>query len=260
MAFTIRSVGVVFPTSNGGVSALKDVSFTVRDSEFVSVVGPSGCGKTTLLRVIAGLLEPSEGEVAFDTARPVGALRCALVFQEHGLLPWDTVLANVALGLELARVERRQREARARAFVDQVGLAGFADAYPHELSVGMRQRVALARAFVSDPDILLLDEPFAALDAQTRLVLQEELLGIWRRHRKTVVHVTHDIEEAILLGDRLLVLGGHPGTVVEEIEVPLERPRGLGAVDRPEVTDLKWHVWRILEQQVRDSIGIGGRR
>jgi len=256
MSFTARSLGMTFATANGGVRALDSVSFTVAEREFVSIVGPSGCGKTTLLRIIAGIVRPTAGTVEFGARVSPKALRSALVFQEHGLLPWCTVLENVALGLELQGVPRRERERTAQAFIASVGLARFAGAYPHELSVGMRQRVALARAFVSDPEILLLDEPFGALDAQTRLVLQEELLRVWRDHRTTVVHVTHDIEEAILLGDRLLVLSGRPGRILESLVVPLPRPRALREVDRPEVSELKWHVWTVLEREVRGSLGL----
>jgi NitT/TauT family transport system ATP-binding protein len=256
MGFAVRSVGRTFAGSGGEVAALTDVAFEVADRELVAIVGPSGCGKTTLLRILAGALEPSRGRVEF--ARPVapGRLRCALVFQEHGLLPWRSVLDNVALGLELAGVPRREREAPARAFIDQLGLGRFAAAYPHELSAGMRQRVALARAFVTDPEILLLDEPFAALDAQTRRVLQEELMRIWRDHRKTVVLVTHDIEEALLLGDRVLLMSGRPGRILEDHRVPLPRPRRPGQVLAPEVADIRRHIWGALEREVKTSLGL----
>ena len=213
VGFRLNGVGMVFDSRSGPVRALEGVSFAVGECELVAVVGPSGCGKTTLLRLLAGALTPSEGRLEF-TAPPSERLRCAMVFQEHGLLPWCPVLANVALGLEMRGVPRREREAQARAFIAQVGLERFADSYPGELSVGMRQRVALARAFVSDPEILLLDEPFGALDAQTRLVLQEEL------------------------------------------PVPLGRPRARRAVDLPEIAELRWHIWGILEREVRGALGL----
>jgi NitT/TauT family transport system ATP-binding protein len=256
MGFAVRSVTRTFAGSGGDVAALGGVSFAVGDSEFVSVVGPSGCGKTTLLRILAGAVAPTAGSVEFERPVAPGRLRCALVFQEHGLLPWRTVLDNVALGLELAGVPRREREAPALAFIDQLGLGRFATSYPHELSAGMRQRVALARAFVTDPEILLLDEPFAALDAQTRRVLQDELMRIWRDHRKTVVHVTHDIEEAILLGDRVLLMSGRPGRILEDHRVPLPRPRRPGLVHGPEVAEIRAHIWAFLEREVRGSLGL----
>ncbi|HEX9800426.1 MAG TPA: ABC transporter ATP-binding protein [Thermoanaerobaculia bacterium] len=247
-----------FDSADRGVRALDSVSFAATENEFLSVVGPSGCGKSTLLRILAGILEPTSGAVEFAARGSAERLRTALVFQEHGLLPWCTVLENVALGLELRGVPRADRERAAHAFVAAVGLERFTGAYPHELSVGMRQRVALARAFVSDAEILLLDEPFGALDAQTRAVLQQELMRIWRDHRHTVVHVTHDIEEAILLGDRVLVMSGRPGRILEILAVPLPRPREPRAMDRPEIRDLKWHVWQLLEREVRGSLGLAG--
>jgi len=258
MGFALHGVGKEFVTDGRPLVALNGVSFAVRREEFVSIVGPSGCGKTTLLRIIAGLLRPTAGRVVFNGTFSRGRLRSALVFQEHGLLPWCTVLDNVALGLEFLGVERSVREARARGFIEQVGLARFERSYPHQLSVGMRQRVAIARAFVANPEILLLDEPFGSLDAQTRLVLQEEILRIWRDHRKLVVHVTHDIEEAILLSDRVLVMSGRPGTILEEIPIPLPRPRDLLSLDRPEVGALKWRVWNLLKAEVRTSLGVSG--
>jgi NitT/TauT family transport system ATP-binding protein len=254
--FECRDVSVRFDGRNGGLAALEDVSFAVDDGEFVCVVGPSGCGKTTLLKVIAGLLRPDAGEVAF--AGPAGRPRNALVFQEHGVFPWMSVLDNVAFGLEMQGVGRRERRERALAFIESVGLGAFAGSWPHELSVGMRQRVGIARAFVSDVDLLLLDEPFGSLDAQTRRVLQEDLLRLWRDHRKLVVFVTHDIEEAILLGDRVLVMSGRPGRVLEDIPIPLVRPRGTGAREESAAREIRWHIWRRLEGDVRRDLAIAG--
>ena len=254
MAFELRAIGKDFIAANGAVAALHDVTFAARDHEFVSVVGPSGCGKTTLLRIIAGLLRPSAGEIRFTEPPPDGRLRAALVFQDHGLLPWCTLLENVALGLEFRGVARSERERRARGFIEQVGLAAFERHYPHQLSMGMRQRVAIARAFVADPDVLLLDEPFGSLDAQTKLVLEEELLRVWRDHRKLVVHVTHDVEEAIILSDRVLVMTGRPGRIREEIPIPLERPRDPRAIDRSGIAALRWHIWQCLEEEVREGL------
>jgi NitT/TauT family transport system ATP-binding protein len=167
-----------------------------------------------------------------------------------------TVLDNVAFGLEMQRVGQQERNDRARSFIEKVGLASFAHSYPHELSVGMSQRVGIARAFVADAQILLMDEPFGSLDTQTRLVLQEELLRIWKDNQKLIVYVTHDIEEAILLGDRVLVMSGRPGRIREDIPIPLGRPRDLSARDDPEVTEIKWHIWKMLEDEVRKSLWI----
>jgi NitT/TauT family transport system ATP-binding protein len=236
------------------VLALEDVSFSVNREEFVCIVGPSGCGKTTLLKIIAGLLEASGGEVLISPSSGTGKLNSAMVFQEHGLLPWMTVLDNVSLGLRFHGIGPKERCAMAMVFVEQFGLAAFADNYPHELSVGMKQRVSLARAFVMNPDVLLMDEPFASLDALTKVIAQEELLRIWKDHRKQVVYVTHDIEEALLLGDRVLVMSGHPGTIREEIHVPLARPRKMHHRLDPEFVTRKEHIWRILESEVRQSL------
>lgn len=236
--------------------ALEDVSFSVREQEFVCIVGPSGCGKTTLLKLIAGLLEPTSGRIVFSAEQADDQLQSALVFQEHGLFPWMTVLDNVAFGLEMRGVGREERYDRAQAFIEKVGLAVFANSYPHELSVGMRQRVGIARAFVADAQILLMDEPFGSLDAQTRLVLQEELLRIWKDHQKLVVYVTHDIEEAVLLGDRVLVMTGRPGHIREEILIPLGRPRDLSASEQSDITEIKWHIWKMLKEEVRKSLWI----
>ncbi|MDH4209054.1 MAG: ABC transporter ATP-binding protein [Anaerolineae bacterium] len=256
MRFEVRELCREFRGRNGVVQALKDVSFSAGEQEFLCIVGPSGCGKTTLLRIIAGLLEPTSGRIIFAEDPANGWPRSAMVFQEHGLFPWMTVLDNVAFGLEMQGVGQRERYDRARNFIEKVGLAPFANSYPHELSVGMSQRVGIARAFVADAQILLMDEPFGSLDTQTRLVLQEELVRIWKEYQKLVVYVTHDIEEAILLGDRVCVMSGRPGRIREEIPVPLGRPRDLLARDNPEVMSIKWHIWEMLEDEVRKSLCI----
>lgn len=254
--FTCQDVGFTFRNGGREVAALDGVSFAAGGHEIVSVVGPSGCGKTTLLKLLAGLLEPTSGTIRFDTAEPAGGLRNALVFQDHGVFPWLTVEDNVAFGLEMQGMPRAERRERAHAFLARVGLLEFASRHPHELSVGMRQRVGIARAFVSGVPVLLMDEPFGSLDAQTRLLLQQEMLEIWQQDRKLVVFVTHDIEEAILIGDRVLVVSGRPGRVLEEIRVPLPRPRSLAAPDRPDITEIKWHIWSHLETEARRRLSI----
>jgi len=256
MGFECQHVSRAFRTRSGAIQALSDVSFSVAEREFLCIVGPSGCGKTTLLKLIAGLAKPTSGTITFNGSAPDDRLYSALVFQEHGLFPWMGVLENVAFGLEMLGVPRKERHARARAFLKKMGLAGFAGNFPHELSVGMRQRAGIARAFVADPDILLMDEPFGALDAQTKTILQEELLRIWKENQKLVVYVTHDIREAVLLGDRVLVMSGHPGCIREEVPVPLARPRDLSSLARPEVRKLVEHIWAILKDEVRKSLWV----
>lgn len=251
MRFECLHVSQTYETATGSVSALENVSFSVNTREFVSVVGPSGCGKTTLLKVMAGLLRPTSGRIAMTGAITRGRPPCALVFQDHGLFPWLTVLHNVAFGLEMQGVERQERLDRAQTFIGRVGLSRFADFYPHQLSIGMQQRVGIVRAFVTDPDVLLMDEPFGALDSQTRIVLQEELLRIWNTHPKVVIFVTHDIDEAVRLSDRVLVMTGRPGRVREEIPVPLPRPRNLSREATAAISEIKWHIWALLEDEVR---------
>jgi NitT/TauT family transport system ATP-binding protein len=256
MELLCNRIGKVYPTTSGGIRALDDVTFSVAAEEFVCIVGPSGCGKTTLLKIIAGLLEPTSGTVEFSRGAGGDKPRSALVFQEHGLFPWMTVLDNVAFPLEMRGVPRAERRELARAFIDKVGLASFARSYPHDLSVGMRQRVGIVRAFASNPRVLLMDEPFGSLDAQTRIALQDELLGIWRNDRKVVIHVTHDIEEAVRLGDRVLVMTGRPGHIQEEIAIPLDRPRDMSSAVAPKVDEIRWHIWKILEDDVRRGLCI----
>jgi len=248
-------VGCVYPSRNGAVRALVDLSFNAAGNELVSIVGPSGWGKSTLLRVVAGRQQPSEARIVCDDARGSGRPRCGLVFQEFGTFPWMTVLENLAFGLEMQGVPRAERLARAATFAERLGLSAFTRHYPRELSVGMRQRVDIGRAFVSGAPVLLMDEPFGALDAQTRRVLQEELLWIWQSSRKLVLFITHDVDEAVLLADRVVVMSGRPGTVREIIEVPLPRPRDL-ARDRQHIHEITWHIWQLLEADVRQNLSV----
>jgi NitT/TauT family transport system ATP-binding protein len=214
-----------------GLVALYDISLAVRKNEFVSLLGPSGCGKTTLIRIIAGLLPADRGEILVQ-GHPVtapGRDRC-MVFQQFGLLPWRTVLSNVEFGLEIEGVGKGERVQAARKYLELVGLKDFEDYFPHQISGGMQQRVGIARALCKRPDILLMDEPFGAVDAQTREQLQEELLKIWAQTDTTVVFVTHSIDEAIYLSDRVVVMQARPGRIKEEIRVDLHRPRWEGDV------------------------------
>ena len=235
---------------------MDELTFSVEEEEFLCIVGPSGCGKTTLLRIIAGLLSPTTGEVVFDKPEDSGQPRTAMVFQNQGLYPWMTVLENVAFGLEMQGVSREARTSQAVALIQRVGLGDFLRNFPHELSGGMRQRVAILRAFLANPFILLMDEPFGALDSQTRLIMQEELLYIWKENRKTVIYVTHDIDEAILLGDRILVMSGRPGSIKADIPISLPRPRNLTDRNHPEVVKLYWEIWNMIEDEVRKDLRI----
>lgn len=241
--FSCDNIGHTFSGDRGSVEALRDVTFAVGVNEFVCIVGPSGCGKSTLLRIIAALETPTRGSVTFDSQRRT---RGGLVVQENGTFPWMTVVENVAFGLKLGGMPKLERRARALRFLQRVELAGFADHYPHELSVGMRQRLAIGRAVVMDAPLLLMDEPFGALDAHTRRHMQSELLSIWAADRRTVIFVTHDIEEAVLLGDRVLVMSARPASIVADIPVPLDRPRKFPR-DLAHATGIIDRVWTSLE-------------
>jgi NitT/TauT family transport system ATP-binding protein len=245
----VRDVTVAFAGHGAPVVALDQVSLQVAPGEFVCLVGPSGSGKSTLLRVIAGLLRQTSGEVSIEASRP-GTPATAMVFQEHALLPWRTVLANVAFGLENRGVARAARESRAREMLAMVGLARFAGHYPHQLSGGMKQRVGIARALANDPEVLLMDEPFAALDAQTRTIMQEELLRIWAALGTTVIYVTHSLEEALLLGDRVVLMTARPGRVSQVFPVELGRPRGLEIRASQAYGVLLEKIWSQLREEV----------
>lgn len=232
----------------------EETNLRVREGEFISLVGPSGCGKTTLLRVISGLIPASTGKILVEgreISRGNGNFDVGFVFQSASLLPWRTSLKNVTLGLEAKGVKFREAAERARYFLNLVGLSGFENHYPHQLSGGMQQRVNLARALAVDPKVLLMDEPFAALDAQTRTFMQLELLKIWQRTGKTVLFVTHLISEAILLSDRILVFSRRPGRVRSEFKVDLERPRNLEVKTDLRFVELENLIWRQIEEEVR---------
>jgi NitT/TauT family transport system ATP-binding protein len=236
----------------------ENINLSLRDGEFVSVIGPSGCGKTTLLRVINGLMPRTSGEIFIDgksAAELDHELVMGFVFQGASLLPWRTSLKNVLLGLEGRRQNSNDAEKIAHRYLDLVGLSGFENNYPHELSGGMQQRVNLARALAVNPRILLMDEPFAALDAQTRNFMQLELLRIWRETKKTVVFVTHMIAEAILLSDRVIVFTHRPGTIRSEFQVPLERPRNMEMRADPRFLELENILWKQIEAEVNASGG-----
>ncbi len=236
----------------GSVVAFRNVDLQIRNQEVLCVVGPSGCGKTTLLRCIGGLLAPSSGQVLID-GQVVDCPRegVAIVFQHFGLLPWKSVTDNVAFGLRIAGAPREVITERLDHYIQLVGLAGFETHYPYQLSGGMQQRVGLARALAIDPEILLMDEPFASVDAQTREVLQEELLQLHERERKTMIFITHSIDEAIILGDRVAVMASRPGRIKEILTVDFARPRDPAAVRaQSRYTELRNHIWEELRPSV----------
>jgi len=248
----LRGVTKRFTVKGRTVEALAGIDVDIGAGEFFCIVGPSGCGKTTLLRILAGLETRTDGtiEVAREQkARPLNSM----VFQEHSIFPWMSVRDNVAFGLKARGVPSRDRYATAHAWITKVGLAGFEDALPHQLSGGMKQRVSIMRAFANDPEMLLMDEPFAALDEQTKLVLQAELLRIWEESRKTVVYVTHSIDEAIVLADRIMVMSARPGRIKEIVDVAavFGRPRQVEQVkSSPQYGELFARVWGQLRHEV----------
>jgi NitT/TauT family transport system ATP-binding protein len=247
-----RNVNLTFrPPNRGPVRALQGFDIDINEGEFLSIVGPSGCGKSTFLNVLLGLIKPDSGEILMRGAPIAGpGTDRAMVFQEFGLLPWRTVQANVELGLELKGMAGAARHEISQRLIDMVGLAGFEGHYPHELSGGMKQRVGLARALATDPDVLLMDEPFAALDAQTRDIMQVELLSIWQKARKTVLFVTHQIDEAIYLSDRVMVMTKRPGHAKKIFPIDLPRPRDYEMRVTPEFNELKLEIWQTLKDEI----------
>ncbi len=255
----IADVALRFTPRRGApVTALDRISLDVRDQEFSVIVGPSGCGKTSLLRLVAGLIEPSEGAIWLDDKRVTGPGRDrGMVFQSYTLFPWLTVQQNVEFGLKVAGMPLRQRHDISRRFILQVGLEGFEEHYPRQLSGGMMQRVALARALANDPALLLMDEPFGALDSQTRSLMQELLLDIWQQSSKTVLFITHDIDESILLGDHVYVMTARPGRIKEMVEIDLPRPRHVDMLTSPAFMALKRHIMRSIHEEAVRSFASG---
>ena len=253
MLVQLSGIGKVWPIARTGeqVVALDSITLDVTPGEFLILLGPSGCGKSTLLQIVAGLEQPSRGEIRFPARQGTNKLT-SMVFQEYALFPWRTAIQNVVFGPEVRGVPRAEREATAARLIELVKLRGFESRYPHELSGGMRQRVALARALANDPALLLFDEPLAALDAQTRRVLQEELIRIWAETGKTFVYVTHSLEEAVLLGTRIVLMTARPGRIKRLIEVTLERPRRL---TRRADAELLETLDALLRDEVKQAMG-----
>jgi NitT/TauT family transport system ATP-binding protein len=249
----LRGVGKVYELNGQKIEALRDASLVVTKGEFVCLIGASGCGKSTLLRIVAGFEPPSSGQaLMWDT--PVGgpAPDRGMVFQDYGLFPWLTVRQNIGFGPSSRGLPRAEVRDTVERFVTMVGLTRFADAYPHQLSGGMKQRVAIARVLANEAEMVLMDEPFGALDAMTRERLQDELLDIWQRTKLTVLFVTHDIDEAILLGDRVYVMGARPGRIKQILDVPIERPRTLDMVMERTFIEMKRNIFGLLHDELEE--------
>lgn len=259
MKIKIENLKKTFWTKKGGgVNVLEDINVNVDDGEFLCIVGPSGCGKSTLLRIVADLETYTSGHIDIRHDDRSRALT-SMVFQEHALFPWMTVLQNAGFGLEMAGVPSARRNELVRSFLQKVGLAAFEDYYPSQLSGGMRQRVSLVRAFVNNPEVLLMDEPFAALDAQNKIMLQRELVQIWEENKKSVIYITHSIDEAIFLGDRIAIMGSAPGRILEIIDVPFPRPRDTFDIQaEPGYSEMAHHIWSMLESDIRKAQQLEG--
>lgn len=245
-----RDVNKVYDTPQGPLTALHHFDLEVQEGEFVCIVGPSGCGKSTFLRILAGLEKQSSGQVTIYPGDKPGRPLNNVVFQEYAIFPWKTVIDNVAFGLEMRGVSKKERLSIARQWLERVGLGNFASYYPHQISGGMKQRVSIARALANDPEVLLMDEPLGALDAQTRAVLQEELLRIWEETHKTVVYITHSIDESVLLGDRVVLMTAHPGTNKALFDVTIPRPRTLAVQGSEAFRHLTLAIWESLKDEV----------
>jgi NitT/TauT family transport system ATP-binding protein len=254
----MNAVCKTFPLTGRDFVALEDVSLTIADQEFVTVVGPSGCGKTTLLNVVAGLETPTSGEVKVDGKLVSGpSPERGVIFQQYALFPWLTVRENVEFGLKIAKRPKKEVKERAQHFIDLVGLTQFADALPKMLSGGMKQRCALARAYAVDPKLLLMDEPFGALDALTRVNLQGQLLKTWESEKRTVVFITHDVDEAVFLANRIVVMAVKPGRIKEIIDVKLPYPRHVDLRITPEFSELRNRVWSAVYSQELNEASYG---
>jgi NitT/TauT family transport system ATP-binding protein len=233
--------------------ALQDIHFAIEENEFVVVVGPSGCGKSTLLNIIAGLLSATSGQVVFEGTRSNSKPHTAVVFQDFALFPWRTVLKNIVYGLEEKGVNKTEQSVIAQKFISMVGLQGFEQKYPHQLSGGMKQRVSIARALANDPILLLMDEPFSALDAQTRTLMQYELSRIWEETQKSFLYITHNIQEAVFLGDRVVILSRRPGKILDIVKIDLPRPRDEHLTFEKQYLEYVNAIWRYIKEQAKEA-------
>jgi NitT/TauT family transport system ATP-binding protein len=254
MKLEIRNISKYYRRGTDALPVLEDFTLAVPELEFLVLLGPSGCGKSTLLRIVDGIENPDSGQIILDGRDVTGTTGAGrgMVFQGFELFAWRTVLANVAFGLEVAGVGKAERLASAREYINLVGLSAFENSYPHELSGGMQQRVGIARALAIKPTILLMDEPYGALDVQTRDLLQDELLNIWEKQRKTVIFVTHSIEEALYLADRIVVISPRPGRIEQIIDVPFARPRRDDIKTSAEFLELRREIWQSLKKGAQE--------
>lgn len=251
----VQHLTKTFDKKGKAITAFQDLSFDVMDGEFVCLIGPSGCGKTTLLRILAGLEKPTSGEVTLVHKEKEKPLQ-SMIFQENGVIPWMTVEENVSFGLRMRKAPKSLIKERTGYYLQKIGLTEYARLYPKELSGGMKQRVSIARAFANDPEVLLMDEPFASLDEQNKLILQQELLSIWQETGKTVLFITHSLDEALLLSDRILLMSAHPGRIVTEKRVNRERPRSIAQIrSDPGMASLFIEMWEHLQKEVTRSRG-----
>jgi NitT/TauT family transport system ATP-binding protein len=252
----VRNLGVVYGTNGSSVVAVHDANLNVKPGEFVSLIGPSGCGKSTILNIVAGFAQPSSGGATVDGKRITKpSSERGVVFQQYSLFPWLSVRKNVEFGLKMAGVDQHKRSITARTLLDLAGLASFENHYPDQLSGGMKQRIGIVRALAASPQVLLMDEPFGALDTQTRVVMQEILTNIWQQFRISVLFITHDIEESIFLSDRIYVMTARPGRIKAEIKVPLPRPRSADMTDTPEFISLVHELKGLIRQEALAAMG-----
>jgi len=255
MKVLIDHISKVYIDRQGEVTeALRDIHFDIGENEFVVVVGPSGCGKSTLLNIIAGLLSSTSGQIIFEGARTDSRPLTAVVFQDFALFPWRTVLKNIVYGLEERGLQKAEQLEIAKKYITMVGLQGFENKYPHQLSGGMKQRVSIARALANDPLLLLMDEPFSALDAQTRTLMQYELSRIWEETQKSFLYITHHIQEAVFLGDRVVVLSKRPGRILDIVQIGLPRPRGEHLIIDKKYLEYVDVIWGYIKNQARESL------
>lgn len=253
----VQDVSMVFQAKDKEIVALKDLSFTVDEGVFLVIVGASGCGKSTLLNLIAGFIRPTSGRILLRGKEVTGVTpQCGMIFQQYALFPWKTVQDNVEFGLKMKRIPKKERAEIAAEFIDLVGLRGFEDSYPKALSGGMKQRVSIARALANDPEVMLLDEPFAALDAMTRQVLQEQLAKIYEKHKKTIIFITHSIDEALLLSSRIIIMTARPGTIAQDIVNDLPYPRDASVELSDHYTRLKKNIWNTVQAEVLKSMEV----
>ncbi len=253
----IRNVSKTFQRGKARIEALKNVSLDINEGEFVVIVGASGCGKTTLLNLIAGFMPPTEGSILLNGNEVRGITpQCGMIFQQYALFPWKTVADNVAFGLKMKGIPKKKRQAVAARYIDMVGLNGFEKSYPNSLSGGMKQRVSIARALANDPEVMLLDEPFAALDAMTRQILQEQLIHIYEAQQKTILFITHSIDEALMLSSRIVIMTARPGQIARDMPNDLPHPRDASVQLSDAYVTLKREIWDTVQAEVLKSMEV----